>query len=102
TTTESGGSLRMGPTNVPHDGEKKMTTVQGTSAGAQHSDQVRVEVQYGTGENTTEYHNLNVYYDTLFGTFAFEEAQVREEQQMSGQAMTAEGQPGGHQQIHLI
>ena len=58
-------------------------------------------MQYGTGENATEFHNLNVYYDTLFGTFAFEEAQVSEDQQMSGQAMTAEGEPVKKQRIEL-
>ena len=102
TTTESAGFLSYVARNVPQDGEKKVSTVHGSAAGNKTSATVKVEVQYGTGEQTSEVHNLDVYYDRLFGTFAFQEAQVSEEQQVSGQAMTSGDQPASRQPIELI
>ena len=99
TTKETAGFLSYIAKNVPQDGEKKMSTVQGASSTISTSDTVEVEVTYGAGVG--EVHALNVYYDRLFGTFAFAEANVSEQQQVTGQAIQ-NGSGAGRQPIYLV
>jgi hypothetical protein len=98
TTKESGGFLAYIAKNVPHDGEKRMKTVQGTSAGTTTSDKVKVDVVYGAGAN--EGYTINTYFDNLYGTFAFVEAPPAD-QEASGQMMSA-AQPVSNKDVTLV
>ncbi|MEA2711407.1 MAG: hypothetical protein QOF78_4008 [Phycisphaerales bacterium] len=99
TTTESGGLLGYVAKNVPHDGEKTVTTILGSSSGTSVSDTVQVEVTYGAAQG--EGYEINVFYDTLFGTFAFREIPESEQQQMTGSAVESGGQPAANKKILL-
>ena len=71
---------------------------QGTSAGTSVGSTVTVDVTFAqVGED----YAINIFYDNLFGTFAFKDLPPSEQQQATGQAMSA-GQPVSNKQIVIV
>lgn len=71
TTTEVGGFLSYVATNVPQTGETSLSTTQGASEQTTVSSTVEVKVVFES--QVGEGHIVQVYYDKIYGTFAFQE-----------------------------
>ena len=99
TTTETAGFLSYVAKNVPQDGTKTVAMTQGSSAGTSVGTTVQVDVTYGAQQG--EAYAVQIFFDNLFGTFAFKDIPDTEAQQATGQAMTS-GQPVSSKPIEIL
>jgi hypothetical protein len=99
TTTETAGFLSYVAKNVPQDGTNTVSMTQGSSAGTSVGTTVQDDVTFGAQQG--EAYAVEIFFDNLFGTFAFKDIPDSEAQQATGQAMTS-GQPVSSKPIEIL